>query len=666
MIGVVLTGAILASACTTIPSLPALPFGQQPGAVPSPAAKPQTREVPAQNVTAAVVKRGDISETLTYSGNVAARGTVNLVPKISVRVEKLNFDVGDEVHAGDVVAELEHAALDAAVLQAQAGVSVAEAKLATVRAGAKPEDVAQAQSAVDAARAKLDQVRAGPKQEDVDNLQASVDSAAGTQQTLQAQFVNARLALDDARMRFQQAQAGLGGPGVKDEDITNAAAQVDIARSRLAQVKAGPRPEDIRAAELEVIRTTAARDAAGESLEACGQGSTTTKTRTETQSKSNTKNQPASPTPTSKNRATTNTESNTTTKTSQSCSDSQQATLQGTLDVAEAQLQIALNALQKAKNGPTIFDVQQAEQTLVAAQTTLQKLKFGGTSDLPSLQLKVDQSQAEVDRLQAAMDSQTATVAGAQARLASALNPSIYDVKVAQSAVDQAAAGVAQKARPYTAEDLQAAAAGVEQAAAALQAQRVAALEATIKAPFDGVISQRLVSQGSIAALSSPIVTLVSKDVEIVLQVEEAKLGRVQKGQPASIQVSAYPDQLIDGYVQSIAPTADPKSRTFAVRVWPREQDGRLKDGMFAQVRLTSTPKSAILVPQEAIATRAGRTLVFVIQDGRARSKEVQVGVNDGSQTEIVQGLNVGDEVLTSNVDTITDGAPVQVQGGPR
>ena len=76
------------------------------------------------------------------------------------------------------------------------------------------------------------------------------------------------------------------------------------------------------------------------------------------------------------------------------------------------------------------------------------------------------------------------------------------------------------------------------------------------------------------ASPSTPIVTLVSKEVEILVQVEEARIGQIQKGQSASLSVSAFPGTLFPGLVAAISPSADPKSRTFAVRIVPKEQNG--------------------------------------------------------------------------------------------
>ena len=86
---------------------------------------------------------------------------MNLVPKISARLEKLNADIGDDVTSGQVVAELDHARSIAQVLQSQAAVTAAQAKLEQTQASSKQEDIDAAKAVVDQAQAKLDQARAG-------------------------------------------------------------------------------------------------------------------------------------------------------------------------------------------------------------------------------------------------------------------------------------------------------------------------------------------------------------------------------------------------------------------------------------------------------------------------------------------------------------------------
>jgi RND family efflux transporter MFP subunit len=212
----------------------------------------------------------------------------------------------------------------------------------------------------------------------------------------------------------------------------------------------------------------------------------------------------------------------------------------------------------------------------------------------------------------------------------------------------------------------------VDQAAAALDAARVNQGESVIRAPFNGVVAQRLISAGATVGTNSPIVSLVSKETEIVLQVEEARIGQVERNQPAQISVAAYPGEVFPGTVASISPTADARSRTFAVRVYPNDPQGRLRDGMFAQVGLQTPARQAVLVPVQAIVNRSGRNIVFAVgQDSRIQAREVTVGINDGRNVEVLPGANgqtgvqVGEEVAISALDVLSDGTAVQATRQP-
>lgn len=660
-----------------------------PGA---PAGKPSGKpELAPISVGTSVVIRDILSPTLSYSGNVQARTQVNLVPKVSSRLEKLNVDVGDEVRAGDVIAELDHAQLDAQVQQAEATVNAAQARLEQAQASAKQEDIDAAQAVVDQAlvrlaqaraggrpeeitaaraqsaqaQARAEQIQAGAREEDVAALQAAIDQAEAQQDQLRAQLSAANAALGEARYRLDQARSGQGGPGVRQEDIAQAQATLETNRIKLSQLR-NPRPEDIRAAELEVNKAKSDLEKAEDARHNCGRTSVTTRTRTTAEGKE----------PTEETR-----------RTRTSCTQADKDELDADIDVARANLRIKEAALHKIRN-PSPYDVQQAEQAVASAEANLQKLRYGGTSDITTLELRLSQAQAETERLLGAIEQATAGATAARARLDAAVNPSDYDVRQANEAantaranlakianpdpyavqnaaagVDQANAQLGSRLRPFTEQDIRVAAAGVDQASAALTVAKVQASEAIILAPFDAVVSQKLLSPGAMASSNTPILALVSRDVEIVVQVEEARVGQIQRGQAATLTVSAFPGRLIQAFVATVAPSADTKSRTFAARVMPSQQNGTLRDGMFAQVNIVGLGQPALTVPNEAIVTRAGRSQVMVVVNDRISAREVKLGETDGKRTAVLEGrLNPGDEIVVTNPELLVEGAPVIVE----
>src|SRR5260370_26176003 len=130
----------------------------------------------AQTITvpAAAAQRGNIEQTVAYSGDVRAREQITVLPKASGRVKSVLVDVGSPVRAGDVVAELEQDSPEIQVLQARANLAAAQAKLATVQAGGKADDVAAAQEALAQQQARLASMQAQGRPEDIAAAQAGV------------------------------------------------------------------------------------------------------------------------------------------------------------------------------------------------------------------------------------------------------------------------------------------------------------------------------------------------------------------------------------------------------------------------------------------------------------------------------------------------------------
>jgi cobalt-zinc-cadmium efflux system membrane fusion protein len=154
---------------------------------------------------------------------------------------------------------------------------------------------------------------------------------------------------------------------------------------------------------------------------------------------------------------------------------------------------------------------------------------------------------------------------------------------------------------------------------------------------------------------------LVSPEVELALSVEESKVWLLKDGQKVDINIPAYPGGAFQAKVSSIAPTADPKSRTFPVKVRPEDPDGKLRPGMFAQVKITPPEKGkTVLVPKDAVVTRSGQTLVFVVKGEAVQQRTVTVGPTQNGMMEITGGLDVGEEVVTAGHADLKDGDRVR------
>lgn len=154
--------------------------------------------------------------------------------------------------------------------------------------------------------------------------------------------------------------------------------------------------------------------------------------------------------------------------------------------------------------------------------------------------------------------------------------------------------------------------------------------------------------------------SLQSSDVELTLGVEESQVGQVTEWQKAEITVPAYPGTMFPAAVKMIAASADPKNRTFQVKVRPVNGDGKLRPGMFARVRIVTQERdSALLVPKEAVVAKAGQTSVFVVNGDTVQARPVNLGIQQNGFAEVVSGLQPGEEVVVAGQADLRDGDKV-------
>jgi len=145
------------------------------------------------------------------------------------------------------------------------------------------------------------------------------------------------------------------------------------------------------------------------------------------------------------------------------------------------------------------------------------------------------------------------------------------------------------------------------------------------------------------------------------IDIPEQAIPAVNVGQSVSVTTSAWPDRNFSGRIARISPNVTPTSRTLTVEAEVENGSGVLKPGQFATVRiLESRAAPAVLVPSRAVRTESGVSRVFVIKDGRAQERQVQLGQSEGDLVEIKSGVTANESVATSNVEQLSDGMIVR------
>jgi multidrug efflux pump subunit AcrA (membrane-fusion protein) len=189
--------------------------------------------------------------------------------------------------------------------------------------------------------------------------------------------------------------------------------------------------------------------------------------------------------------------------------------------------------------------------------------------------------------------------------------------------------------------------------------------DTAIRAPFDGYIQKRLVSLGEYVKVQTPVMAVVKIDpLKVTAEIPEKMGPWIKLGQPVDLRVDAYPDKSITGKVSRISPAVNTASRAFPFEALVPNGEALLKPGTFARVHIESGKIDKVMtVTYAAIQYRYGVNRVFVVANGRLAARELKVGERIGDRIEILGGLKAGDQVATTDVDKLTDGARVTIAG---
>jgi membrane fusion protein, multidrug efflux system len=186
--------------------------------------------------------------------------------------------------------------------------------------------------------------------------------------------------------------------------------------------------------------------------------------------------------------------------------------------------------------------------------------------------------------------------------------------------------------------------------------------------PFAGRIASLNVVEGQLVRQGDELMTLVDLDpIRVQVQVLEGELAHLAPGARARVRFSAFPGQVFSGTVETINPLVEEQTRTARVTVLVPNPDGRILPGMYARVDLEAQRiPDRIMVPRSAILERDRRTMLFVLEDGRAKWRYVTTGLENEHSIEIREDpetdmVRPGEIVLTAGHFTLTHDATVRL-----
>ena len=182
-----------------------------------------------------------------------------------------------------------------------------------------------------------------------------------------------------------------------------------------------------------------------------------------------------------------------------------------------------------------------------------------------------------------------------------------------------------------------------------------------IQAPFTGVLGFRQVSAGTLITPGTSITTL--DDVSIIkleFAIPEVYLGVVHPGLELTALSAAFPDRQFDAEVKTIGSRVNPVTRAVPIRAHIDNPDALLRPGMLLTVKLTTSSRDALMVPETALQQRGAETFVYTVADGQAAMTAIDMGIRRDGWAEVRSGLAPGQDVITEGVLKMRNGVPVR------
>ena len=316
-------------------------------------------------------------------------------------------------------------------------------------------------------------------------------------------------------------------------------------------------------------------------------------------------------------------------------------------------------------DGDVRTHVAQAEAGLEMARAQVAQMEKGATEEeIAQLRAVLDQAEAAVDMARWSYERMEELYrGGAVSRLQ--MEEATLQYRSAETQLTVAEMNLKMALDGTPEEALRMARAQLREAEAAVDLVGRRMEDTVIRAPASGQIAYVLVDPGDTVSPGMGVVGLVDTDpVYMDASVSERVIGFLNQGDVIEVEVAAI-SETFDGILKQVAPAADPRSGMFPVRIAVENPEGRLKPGMLAElVFVTEGAENVLAVLRRAVIAMGTGHHVFVVVDGRAQRRRIEIGLDDDEYVEVTAGLSEGERVVESGADFLEDGTVVEVIEG--
>lgn len=310
------------------------------------------------------------------------------------------------------------------------------------------------------------------------------------------------------------------------------------------------------------------------------------------------------------------------------------------------------------------FQVEQARTGLLLAKSNLERARGGSVS----LQLSQLESSLRVAELNL-RDAKTSYESTLELYQKSAVPRDIYQsaqtrYKSALEQYEGAKTSLELTQNSINKENLEAAKVQVEQARVGYDMALNTLKDMTITSPIDGVVSMKNIEKGALVSNAAPAFNIVDiSKVYVDIGVLENVYTNIDVGDEFNVVIESIGAKEFDAKVVNVSPNIDPRTNTYMIRLSLDNEDMRLRGGMLARVRvITDRKEDVYMIPIDAIMQEAGDSIIYVVEQGRAKRKSIEVGIFDEELVEVKGDLSQGDLVVVRGQNFLEDDVKVEVR----
>lgn len=306
------------------------------------------------------------------------------------------------------------------------------------------------------------------------------------------------------------------------------------------------------------------------------------------------------------------------------------------------------------------IQLQKAQASLLAAKAKYTEATEGTEAEtlaqtansLADLQNKANAAKVDLERAEALFKEgaiSTAEVEKARLALATAMT----------NLENQKQKASLEKKGPTQAE-LDTAIAQLKQSEADYALSQLNVANLTIKAPIDGIIGSLSATVGDNVSNNGVVAQVINMStMKVTAKASEGQVGQFEKGQTVAVKVPSA-NLTVNGKITSVSPLAD-SSKSYPIEIEVANTNMRAKAGMVASIEVKGNPHQAVVVPREAVITKAQSSYVFVVEENKAKQVTVTTGESDGERIEILSGLKGGESVVVQGQNTLVANTTVAV-----